>query len=106
MGHKVPPNLPRGTVMRSLTGRDGVTYHLVRLDHPVKCLRAETGRDWVLHNVVIAPHFKGGSLESLRSSPPSTVHIAIANELGPTEPDDPLLDFSKVAYFGLGSVKR
>jgi len=32
--------------------------------------------------------------------------VGIANVLVPVEPDDPLLDFSKVEYFGIGRIER
>jgi len=105
-GTSNPPKLPEGTILRSFVGTDGVTYYLVRLDYSIRSLRAETGKEWDLYDLLIAPHFKGASIESNRSFPRASVHVAIANALQSLEPDNPVLDFSNVAYFGLGTVKR
>jgi len=100
-----PPRLPSSTVLRSLTGTDRVTYYVVHLERPVTCLRAETGQQWVLNDLVVAPSFKSEFLEKIRKSKDS-FPIAIANTLFPLEPDDPMLDFSKVSYFALGTIRR
>jgi len=100
-----PPKLPDGTIVRSLVGKDNQTYHMVRLDHPVISIRVETGMEWTLEDLVITPHFKGVSMETIRSHK-DFVHLAIANVLRRVEPDDPILDFSKVAYFALGTIRR
>ncbi len=100
-----PPQLPSSTVLRSLTGTDQVTYYVVHLEKPVTCLRAETGQQWVLDDLIIAPSFKGEFLEKIRKSKDS-FPLAIANTLFPLEPDDPMLDFSKVSYFALGTIRR
>ncbi|OLC63765.1 hypothetical protein AUH73_01370 [archaeon 13_1_40CM_4_53_4] len=68
-------------------------------------MRAETRQQWILNDLVIAPNFKGEFLERIRKSKDS-LPIAIANTLVPLEPDYPLLDFSKVAYFALGTIRR
>ena len=102
-----PPELPPGTVTRSLVGTDRGTYFVVRLDHPVKCLRASTKQDWVLLNLVIANRYKGDSLDSLTDQAPSKhVTIGISNALATIADDESILDFAKVEYFALGKVSN
>ncbi len=106
-GTSNPPELPPGTVIRSLIGTDRGTYFVVRLDHPVRCLRASTEQDWVLFNLTITNRYKGDSLESLTGQPPGKqVTVGIANMLAPISDDESILDFAKVEYFALGRVSK
>jgi hypothetical protein len=113
-GTRKPPILPVGT----LTGRVGASgrndYYLVHLDSPVKCVRATTGKDWVLLNLVIATRFAGESLTRLatatgRLAPepfPDGIVVGIMNLFAPHPTDDPLIDFSEGEYFAIGLVRR
>jgi hypothetical protein len=101
-----PPTLPRGTITRKVLGTDRINYYLVHLDHPVTTLRARTNENWVLRDLVVAPKFQGGSLALLLHSDTNSILVGIANILKALDQDDPLLDFSSVAYFATGKVKR
>ncbi len=102
-----PPELPPGTVVRSLVGTDRGTYFVVRLDHPVRSLQASTKQDWVLLNLAITNRYKGDSLDSLTGQPSGKlVTVGIANVLAPIPDDESVLDFAKVEYFALGRVSR
>ena len=105
-GSSNPPVLPPGTIIRSATGRDREIYYLVRLDNPVKSRHVKTGGDWILHDLAIAPNFKGGTLKPILASKNDYVPIGIVNLFAIPDPDDPLLDFSKGEYFATGKVKR
>jgi len=106
-GTPSPPVLPLGTIVRGLTGTDREVYHLVVLDHPVRCLRGNTGHEWWLHNLVVGSRHRGSSLEQLVTGEEGTsIVVGIANALVPIEPDDLVLDFSKVEYFGIGLITR
>jgi hypothetical protein len=56
-GTSKPPILPAGTITRRVTGRDRDDYYLVRLDSPVDCIRATTGKIWTLLDLVVATRF-------------------------------------------------
>lgn len=90
-----------------MVATDGNDYYLVHLDRPVQCIRATTGKPWQLSDVTIATRFTGDRMDRLRSRlRKSFVHVGIANFLSAPGPDDPTLDFPKVEYFGIGTVRR
>jgi hypothetical protein len=102
-----PPDFPPGTIVRRLVAADGNDYYLVHLDHPVQSIRATTGKSWQLSDVTIATRFTGDRMDRLLSKLRNPfVHVGIANFLSAPSPDDPTLDFSKVEYFGIGTVRR
>jgi|SRR2546421_5556519 len=107
-GTDEPPGLPPGTIVRRLIGTDRGDYYHVRLDRPVTCVRAATGKEWQLSNLVIATRFAGDPLDRLlgRGLRKPVVLVGIANFLDTPSPDDPTLDFSRIDYFGLGTVRR
>lgn len=106
-GTESPPALPPATVLKTLVGSDGETYHLVRLDHNVKCRRATTGAEWELSELVVAPKFKGHSLERLLSlDGGGTIPVAIANPIASLEEKAERLDFATVVYFAIGWIKK
>lgn len=106
-GTDSPPTLPPGTIVRRLMAADGNDYYLVQLDYPVECQRATTGKQWQLSNLTVATKFANDRMDRLLSRlRRSFVHVGIANFLSTPSPDDPTLDFSKVEYFGLGTVKK
>ena len=98
-----PPDLPSGEVVRSLLGTDPGTYFMVKLDNPVRCIRASTHQDSILSNLVIKNRYKGESLDSMITQPPGKfVTIGISNVLSPIPRDELVLDFTKVEYFAIG----
>lgn len=105
-GSSDPPSLPPGTVVRSVMGPDREIYYLVRLDTPVRTRHVKTGGDWILHNLAIAPNFKGGTLKPIVVSANDYVPVGIVNLFAIPDPDNPLLDFSKGEYFATGKIKR
>lgn len=105
-GTQSPPPVPQGTIVESRLDAKRNIYHVVRLDHQVKCVRAKTGQEWTLHELVVAPAFEGDSL--LRLLGPSTgdpLLVSIANTIEPFEKGE-TLDPSRVAYFARGRVGR
>ncbi len=105
-GTENPPQLPPGTIVQRLMGPDHSNYYLVKLDQSVKCLRASTGREWMLRELIITPHFEGESLERLASRlTKRPIFVGIANVLEPLHPDDPIFTLSQIEYFALGRVK-
>jgi len=105
-GSSDPPALPPGTVVRSVMGPDREIYYLVRLDKPIRSRHVKTGGDWIMHNLAIAPNFKGGTLKPIEASVNDYVPIGIVNLFAVPDPDDPLLDFSKGEHFATGKVRR
>jgi hypothetical protein len=102
-----PPLLPPGRIARRLIGPDRGDYYLVELKRPVTCLRAATGKEWQLSNLVIATKFAGDPLYKLLSRwPRQVIQVGIANYLEKPSQDDPTLDLSKIEYFALGTVRR
>ncbi len=106
-GTPSPPILPPATVLKGLTGTDGFEYHLVRLDNPVRTLRAETHESWTLHDLIVTPHFSGASLQDIDSRIHKRfIHIRLMSPLAPLPPDIMILNPSSLSYFALGTVKR
>src|SRR2546425_9663935 len=105
-GSSNPHVLPPGTIVRTIVGSDGEMYYLVHLDNPVKSRHVKTGGDWIIHNLAVAPKFKGGTLAAIITSADAYVPVGIANMFALPDPDDPLLDFSKGEYFATGRIKR
>ena len=113
-GTPTPPSLPPGTIVRRLVGRDRDDYSLVRLDSPVKCIRATNRQEWTLLHLVIVTRFVGESMTRLvtvkgRLVPepfPDGIIIGIMNLFAPHHADDPLIDFSEGEYFAIGLIRR
>jgi len=106
-GTERPPSLPLGTVVRRLIGTDRGIYHLVRLDSPVQCKRATTGKDWTLRELVVSPRFKGDSLQRLTEPPTGDpLLVGIANVVQPLDEHSEVPDFSRGVYFALGRIER
>ena len=105
-GSSNPPVLPLGTIVRAIIGPDGELYYLVRLDIPVRSRHVKTGGDWVIHNLAVAPRYKGGTLAAIIKSADDYVPVGISNVFALPDADDPLLDFSKGEYFAMGRIKR
>ncbi len=104
-----PPSLSPGTIVRSIAGTDNEEYYVVHLDRPVRSIRAKTGEEWDLWELALLPHFAGVTMQRLISRPSAGfdfVHVRLVRPLTPLKPSDALLDLSKAAYFGLGTVKK
>jgi len=103
-GTPSPPLLPLARIVRKMGNPQGGYYFLVRLDEPVRSIRAKTGEEWTLLNLLVWPSFQGGSLEPLLKTDKRTdVPVGISNVMD-IEPDSPILDPSKIAYFARGFV--
>jgi hypothetical protein len=105
-GSSQPPILPPGTIVRTIIGPDREMYYLVHLDNPVRTRHVKTGGDWIIHNLAVAPNFKGGTLGAIITSADNYVTVGIANMFALPDADDPLLNFSKGEYFATGRIKR
>ncbi|MBO0889001.1 hypothetical protein J2P12_07875 [Candidatus Bathyarchaeota archaeon] len=104
-GTPTPPELPRATILRRMGNPHGGYYFLIRLDQPVKSVRAKTGEEWTILNLLIWPSFQGGSLEPLlKGDKRIEVPVGISNVMG-IESDSPILDPSKLVYFARGVVR-
>jgi len=102
-----PPLLPPGRIIRRLIAPDRGDYYLVELRRPVTCLKAATGKEWQLFNLVLATKFAGDPVERLVSRwHRQVIPVGIANYLEKPNQDDPTLDLSKVEYFATGTVNR
>ena len=105
-GTSSPPSLPLATILRRMGNPDGGYYFLVRLDSPVKSVRAKTGEEWALLNLLIWPSFQGDRLERiLNGNERSDVPVGISNVLS-IELDSNILDPSKIAYFARGVARK
>lgn len=100
-----PPKLPKGTMVRTVTGPQNVAYQLVHLDHQVSCTRARTNDSWTLADLLIAPSFQGDSMVRLKSKR-EEIPISIVNLLSPLGADDSIVDAKQGVYFARGVVKR
>src|SRR6266487_367817 len=98
-----PPSLPTGTVLKRMGNPEGGYYFLVRLDGPVRSIKAKTGEMWTLVNLLVWPSFQGDSLDRALSG--NEVPVGISNVLQEVGSDLPLIDPSKVVYFARGIVK-
>jgi hypothetical protein len=58
------PKLPKGTIVRTITGPQNVAYQLGHLDHQVSCTHARTNDSWTLADLLIAPSFQGDSTDT------------------------------------------
>jgi hypothetical protein len=105
MEHQTLRTFPPGTITNALVGSDRGKYYVVRLDNPVRSQRATTKTDWILRELVIANRHTGQLIDYLWSGADSII-IGIANLLVPIGLDEPLLDFSKVEYFGIGVARK
>ena len=105
-GTETPPILPPATVAGRLIGPGGSTYHLIRLDQPVRCHRADTQTEWVLAKLVVAPKFEGASIDGLLASQSAEqMPVRISNILLPLEEGKEHLDLDKVLYFAVGWLR-
>ncbi|SRR6266516_1426231 len=100
-----PPKLPKGTIVRGVTGPQNLAYQLVHLDHPVNCTRARTQSPWTLADLLIAPSFQGDDMARLKSKR-EEIPITIVNLLSPLRADDPIVDAKQGVYFARGVAKR
>lgn len=106
-GTPSPPILPPGTVVRGLAGTDGFEYHWIRLDGPVRTLRAKTSEEWIIRDLIVTPHFSGVSLADLDSRLHKRfIHLRLMNSLVPLSEGMLIFDPSTAAYFALGIAKR
>jgi hypothetical protein len=87
-----PPKLPNGTITEKLTVK-GTPYHLylVHLDKPIRYVRPEKARDWILTDLLIQPRHKGYDLDLLLTKPEEAVTVMITNH-------------SNGVYFAIGGV--
>jgi hypothetical protein len=102
-GTQNPPTLPVATILRRMGNPDGGYYFLVRLQDPVRSIRAKTGKEWTLLNLLIWPSFQGDTLDRILGNRESEVPVGISNVLS-VESDSPILDPSRIAYFARGTV--
>lgn len=104
-GTSNPPPLPEGTITKVFRNGNVGSYCVVRLDSPVKTLRAKTQSYWTLLNLLVAPRFKGDNCSMLvtHSKGLSTITVNIGH-IANLEPDDPIVDLSSVVYFALGNI--
>jgi hypothetical protein len=100
-----PPKLPKGTIVRTVTGPQNMPYQLVHLDHQVICTRARTNEPWTLADLLIGSSFRGDSMLLLKSKR-EEIPIGIVNLLSPLGAGDAIVDEKQGVYFARGVVKR
>jgi len=99
-----PPQLPSATIMRKLTGTDGRSYYLVRLDQPVKSLRWDTRQEWILNELAVINHFRDFPLEELFGTTVASVPVRILNLMTSLQTNVAVLDLSKAVEFARGMI--